>query len=217
MTAPYPLQWPDDWPRTPRHRQVRSKFKSTLGAARDDLVSELRRLKARHVVISTNWAVRLDGLLYANCAEHNDAGVAAYFHWRGKPHVIACDSYIRVWENVRAVAKTIEALRTIERHGASQLLERAVSGFSALPPAGASDEPPPVPWWTVLGVGAIDGADPIQIAGDPTHHLRAIVLKLAEGIYRTKIRDAHPDRPGGSAARGRELNAAIEQARRVLA
>jgi len=34
------------------------------------------------------------------------------------------EDYKRVEDNTRAIAKTIEAMRAIERHGASQLLER---------------------------------------------------------------------------------------------
>lgn len=221
MTEPYPLQWPDGWPRTPDCDRGHSRFTSTLARALRDTLAELERLGASNVVVSSNLPQRHDGKFYTSATtrvtEPNDSGVAAYFQWRGKPYVIACDNYLRVWENLRAVGKTIEAMRTIERHGATQLLERAVSGFSALPPgASTEEEEPSAPWWEVLGVAAIDGQDPVRIAGDPRHPLRGIVLKLAEGIYRQKIVDAHPDKPGGSADKTRELNLALEQARRTL-
>lgn len=218
MTEPYPLHWPEHWPRTPAYRRRRSSFKTAMGKARDDMLRELQRLGAGRVVVSTDMPVRIDGLFYANAAQPNDPGVAVYFHWRGKPYVVACDTYQRVYENVRAVGKTIEAMRTIERHGATQLLERAVSGFSALPPGAEDGAPiePAAPWWETLGVGQIDGMDPVQIAGDPKHPMRKPMLNLAESVYRIKVGDAHPDKPGGSTELTRDLNLAIEAARRAL-
>jgi cytochrome c5 len=55
--------------------------------------------------------------------------------------VIACDSYSTVRANMRAVGATVEALRAIQRHGATSLLERAFTGFAALPPKGGGDVP----------------------------------------------------------------------------
>lgn len=58
--------------------------------------------------------------------------------------------------------------------------------------------------------------DPVLVSGDPAHPMRPSVLKLAEQLYRAKIVKAHPDK-GGSTEDMRDLNAAIESARRVLA
>ena len=185
-----------------------------LGAARDFVINELHRMGARHIVLSTDIPIRRDGLFYATSAQPNDPGVAAHFQWRGKPFAVACDSYRRLWENVRAIGKTIEALRTIERHGASQLLERAVSGFAALPPGEDAGEVER-PWWEVLGMPMLDGMSPIEIAGDPKHPMRTLMLKMAEAIYKVKVPEAHPDR-GGSNDVMWELNLAIEAARRSL-
>lgn len=214
MTEPFPLQWPPGWPRTPSHRRIGGQFRCTLAEARDALLAEFDRMKARHVVVSTDVPLRRDGLFHGSSGEPNDPGAAVYFQWRGKPYVIACDTYDRLWKNVRALAKTIEAMRAIERHGATSLLERAVSGFSALPPGASSAEPPPDPWWTVLNI-AIDGVSPIEIAGDPHHPMRELTLKMAEALYKNKIAAAHPDR-GGSHEKMVRLNRAIEDARRAL-
>jgi DnaJ-domain-containing protein 1 len=91
-----------------------------------------------------------------------------------------------VKDNVRAVGKTIEALRGIERWGASDMMERAFSAFEALPA--------PEQWWQVLGVSASASAAEIDAA------------------YRAKARAAHPDTGGSDAAMAR-LNAARDRAR----
>lgn len=212
----YPLQWPQGWPRTPDENRRGSRFRTSLGRARDDLIEELERFCALDVVVYTDVPTRIDGKFYATAREPDDPGIAVYFNWRGKPYQIACDSYESLQENVRALHKTVEAWRTIERHGASQLLERVVSGFSALPP-GADGEPeePQEPWWDVFEIGSLGGATPQEVSQDPHHPMRAPILKLAEMVYKTKIKKAHPDL-GGDAAESRRLNAALAQAREVL-
>jgi len=136
-------------------------------------------------VLSSNLALRNDGLPYANQRQPSDPGAAVYFQRRGKSLVFACDRWDKVEHNLRAIAKTIEALRGIERWGSSDLMERAFNGFEALPA--------PEQWWQVLGVGQGAGRDEISRA------------------YRDKARAAHPDQGGSHAAMAR-LNAARDQA-----
>jgi len=212
---PYPLQWPEHWPRT--RGRVSSRFSNAaLGRSIDDLLNELRRFEARQVALTSDLRLRLDGIPYAQQAEPDDPGIAVYFQWRGKPYVIACDRYKRCWENMRAVAKTVEAMRAIERHGASQLLERAVSGFSALPPAGgkASARPPERPWWEVLGMPDMQ-VPYVTIASDETHPMRIPALGMAKALYQNQVGSAHPDK-GGSTERMAELNIAWKAAKEAL-
>jgi hypothetical protein len=217
----YPLAWPETWARTPGGRRKRASFGDfTFARNRDEVLRELRLLKASGVVLSTNLPLRQDGLPYASGPTRearDDPGVAVHFRWRGKPYVIACDTYTRVEDNARAIAKTIEAMRAIERHGASQLLERAVSGFTALPGAGESAHapPPPKPWWEALGIPKMDGVEFQEVAEDEHHPMRVPLLKMAEALYKTKVVKAHPDR-GGSSEQMWELNRAIREVRAVL-
>lgn len=194
MLEAYPLSWPITQPRIPGHRRIASPFKVLLGVARDELLDELRLLGARSVVISSNLAVRRDGLPYADAREPVDPAVAVYFERRigteNKPFVIACDTYSRVLGNMRAIGMTVGALRTIQRHGASSMLEQAFTGFAALPAAGVDK-----PWWEVLGV--------------PQDATREAIVEA----YRQLAAIHHPDVPGGSHERMSDINAAYAAAR----
>lgn len=179
----YPLTWPSGWPRA--RSPERSRFDVTLGAARDGLVGQIRLMGGTHIVLSTNLRVRNDGLPLAKQGQPIDKGVAVYFLRRGRQMVFACDRWDKVEDNIRAIEKTIEAMRGIERWGASEMMERAFQAFEALP---APKSP-----WDVLGVR--QGAKPDEI----------------NAAYRAKARSAHPD-AGGSEAAMSELNRARDEA-----
>lgn len=188
MTQAYPLVWPAGWPRT-KSRQ-RSKFDVTFIRAREELVWEVGRMGGRYVVISTNLPLRRDGLPLANQPQPADPGVAVYFERRGKQMTFACDRWDRVHDNMRAIQKTIEALRGIERWGASEMMERAFTAFTALPP--------PRSPWDILGVPPGASADVITRA------------------FRAKAATAHPD-AGGSHSAMADLNAARTAALKEVA
>lgn len=212
----FPLSWPMGWARTPAAKRCGSRFKKTsLGTIRDEMVQEFWRLGSEAIIVSTNIRVRPDQVFYANTPHPDDPGVAVYFPWRGKPHVIACDHYGRLWENVRAITKTIEALRTIERHGASQLLERATAGFRELGAGDAPEEEPEEPWWTVLDVTSGIATPIEEVVATVGHPWRKVVLSMAEAQYKIRIAKSHPDR-GGSQEETIALNRAIGRARKEL-
>lgn len=102
----YPLHWPDGVPRTKYRKRSRFGIVS-LGIARDELLHELRLLGARYVVLSTNAPTKRDGYFYADARNPDDPGVAVYFDLDGAQRVIACDAWIRMVDNVQALAKTV--------------------------------------------------------------------------------------------------------------
>lgn len=139
----YPLSWPQNWPRNSGFRES-GAFDGTFDAVRRQLVLEIERLMLGKeatrwhapegsIVISTNMPLRNDGYPSASARAPSDPGVAVYFERKKKQVCFACDKYDAVWKNLRAIQKTIEALRGIERWGSSQLLDRAFTGFAALP------------------------------------------------------------------------------------
>lgn len=188
MTQAYPLHWPAHRART--RYQERSKFKSpTFTTVVGELMHELTLLGAADVVLSTNIPLRQDGMPYGRFTIPQDKGVAVYFKYRRKPMCFACDRWDRVEDNIRAVQRTIEALRGIDRWGSGDMLEAAFTGFQALPaPAGKE-------WWQVL-----------EVTKDTS-------LEDAEMHFKLLARRHHPDN-GGSSEKMAELNAAIAQARR---
>jgi hypothetical protein len=210
----FPLSWPDGWVRTrASHRRGNNNWKKTFGVYRDEMISEIDRLKATSLVVSTNVPLTIRGLPREGF-NPPDPGVAVYFGRRqredrtwfdvleisnvpevaptdpaycervigiidsqfrklskkyhpdatgdirdlplfqalvhardvGKDfyngirradheYVLACDLFTEVRLNMHAIGLTVEAMRQIERCGASSMLERAFRGFMAALPA----------------------------------------------------------------------------------
>ena len=157
----YPLQWPAGWERTEpgSHQSARFSNRSRHWSAKRLTINEgtgrvleqlaNMRIDPDDVVISSNLLLRLDGFPRSGQAEPSDGGVAVYWLTStGETKCIAIDRYDRVADNLAAVAATLDAMRAIERHGGAEILNRAFSGFTALPP-------PSGDWRDVL-----DPADP---------------------------------------------------------
>ena len=187
----YPLYWPEGWPRTEKEKRTHSRFHVTFGQARDGLIQQVKLLAGPNCspILSTNIPLRRDGLPYAHATEPDDPGVAIYFDYKGQHACLACDKWKYTRDNIRAIEKSIEALRGIDRWGASTILDRAFQGFTLL----ANPDPN---WWDVLDVNRNDS------------------LEFIEGVYRAKIKQCHPDL-GGDAEQARQLNEAIKTARAV--
>lgn len=193
MTQAYPLTWPAGQPRTPMEKRVYSQFKTKQEKAQQGLLQEIQRLGGREPIISTNVPIRRDGLPYADVARRNipDQGVAVYFTFKGRQQCFACDRWATIGENIHAIAKTIEALRGIERWGSGDMMERAFTGFTALPPP-IITAPPARDWHDVLCVSPGAPLDAIEA------HYR-MLAKKHQGDHDKMV----------------ELNLAIEKARKA--
>lgn len=186
MSSAYPLQWPAGWPRTDPMRREASRFKVTVPQALDGLANEIRLLGARNLIVSSNCTL--------GDMRPKDPGVCAFFEYQGMRAGIPCDRWNKVEDNVHAIAKTIEAMRGIDRWGAKHMLKAAFTGFAALSgPSSARD------WRTVLGLTNT-----------------APSLEQARQQYRLLSSQHHPDKPGGSHERQQELNVAWEEAQKAL-
>lgn len=192
MERVYPLQWPEGMPRTLPHKVTYSRFDVTPDRAQRLMRQEIERMGGRNIIVSTNQRVRRDGGIYAADLNRTpeDAGVAVYFDRDGQRVCFACDRYARLWENMRAVGKTIEAMRAIERYGSKELMDRAFTGFTALPSPDQANN-----WRSILGVKA--GRSPS-------------LDRLTER-YRELAKRRHPD-TGGTAEEFQALQEAYRQA-----
>lgn len=205
-TEAYPLFWPVGWKRTSAHGRTRAKFGKrqfvdrgqnsegqqlgwhTKGALSISQGTE-RVLKVldqmgynRSVIISSNLALRNDGLPRSGQRAPDDPGVAVFWGNGDKARCIAVDQYDRVADNLAAIAATLEAMRAIERHGGAAILERAFTGFVALPA--------PEQAWQTLG---LDTSRPTR--------------EQVDDAYRRLAMKHHPDR-GGDASEMARINAA---------
>ena len=200
-----PLNWPPGWKRcTSRTRakfrtgrpgyvdngyggtMYRSASSLTIEQGTRRVLDELKRfgIPDWNVIISTNLQLRQDGLPRSSQRAPADPGVAVYWKEGKQERCIAVDRYDRVQDNLAAIAATLEAMRAIERHGGAEILDRAFTGFAALPS--------PEQAWQVLGVGA--HATPEEV----------------ERAYRLLASKHHPDRGGDSSQMAR-INAARDQ------
>lgn len=189
----YPLQWPLGWDRT--KRPISSRFdKPSMEKAATEVFKQLRMMGVGNynVIISTNVKVRNDGVPYSNLRQPDDRGVAVYFKRKGKDHVFAADGYDRVEDNLWAIAKSLEALRAIERYGVAQVMDRAFSGFAALPEKASSRL-----WYDVLGIDGHASTDAVNAR------------------YRELAKLLHPDQNGGASEGFHELQAAMDQFKKI--
>lgn len=157
----FPLSWPSHWPRTKPQDRQRADFGKTKhesyvkgyvdgvadtgtrkkkaalspSDATARLEAELDRLGATEPLLSTSLPLRLDGTPRSDRGEPSEVGAAVYFKLKGKPLCLACDKWLRVADNIAALAQHIDALRRIERYGVGRL-EQAFAGYTALPPTG---------------------------------------------------------------------------------
>lgn len=202
--APFPLQWPAGWKRTPiRDREI-SRFVTGMQRNLKGLYAELERLGAANVVITSDLPTRSNGQPYGKAA---DSGIAVWFVLDGKERVMACDRWDLAAENIRAIALTIESIRGMERWGAIDVT-RAFSGFTALPAGGESGQegdgsiPNPQPserdWRDVL---AYKGK---RIPDDAP-------LGYVRRCHRQAMKVAHPDL-GGTHEMALEVNRALAAA-----
>lgn len=191
----FPLAWPEGWRRTPKVERVHDRFGSrsrgaygttelSVAQAVDRVFVELARfgVPSDSITISTNIQPTLAGVPRSNQREPEDSGAAVYWRQSGARQCMAVDRYRSVAGNLAAIAATLEAMRAIERHGGAEILDRAFTGFVALP----SPEQP----FQVLGVPATATAEQVRDA------------------YRQLAAKHHPDRAGGDAATMARVNAA---------
>ena len=206
----HPLTWPAGWPRTPAGARMRGGFRSSktdviadltgsqtvrrevavsVFVATQRLDDQLTRLGAVRTVLSTNSELRLDGRPRSE-KDPADPGAAVYFTVDRQPRCLACDKYLRLGDNIAALAAHIDALRRISRYGVGTIAQAFAGYLEGLPPVPEHD------WHIVLGVRPVASVEEIQRA------------------FEQLARQHHPDVGGSHEAMAR-LSAARDAALRV--
>lgn len=189
MPKPYPLDWPKEKPRTPVGERRRSPFsRLNWDTILKDLQHEVDALGGSDLVLSTAVPTRLDGRPRGEYSNVMDPGVAVYFTLEKMPVRLACDQWLTVKENIRAICLHLESMRGQERWGVGTK-KQAFSGYSGLTRVNAEA------WRIVLGLprqGVITRDDIIE-------------------AHRKLMIEVHPDH-GGSQVAAARVNEARDRA-----
>ncbi|KQR83486.1 hypothetical protein [Sphingomonas sp. Leaf343] len=147
------------------------------------------------MILSTNIRFTASGARDQNVSrrEPDDPGVAFYFDLDGKPHVLACDRWDSVADNIAAIAAHIEALRGQERWGVADLRQAFAGHVALAAPAAAHG------WRSTLGFSAT----------------ARVTAADVDARYRDLAAARHPDR-GGSVEAMTTLNIARDAAKKEL-
>lgn len=200
----------------PASQRKHSQFDTTWTKTLSQLGKEIEHLGGRDLVIEADVReqdIRNDGMLRANARPSSPAVVVAFETRKHGAMLYRCDRYVTGWRsegvdswqhNVRAIALTLEALRAVDRYGATETGQQ-YAGFKALPAGTAlpashmtADEA-----WSILG-----SYQSAAIAHFRLHHS----TEDLRAAYRRARAANHPDRRDGD----RTLWDKVEQAARVL-
>lgn len=175
------------------------------------LGKEIDQLGGRDVVLECDVEerhLRNDGMLRSDAKPSSDAIVVAFESKHG-PLLYRSDRYMAYWSgqmpgwqaNVRAVALTLQALRAVDRYGATETGQQ-YAGFKALPAGRAM----PASHMTSHEAYSLLS----RVSGNLITHGESIQSTRAR--YREARIAAHPDRNGGDHTVWHQ----VEEAGRVL-
>lgn len=190
--------WPDgmtvapirEWPGALTVRRQRSNFSASWSATLSLLTSELRHLgaKDRELLVAIRPEdFRLDGKPRAN-AKQEHPGVILSFDAKVGHLSYAVDTFDRWQDNVRGIAKSLEALRMVDRYGVTKHGEQ-YRGFLAIEATSA-----PAGFTTADDALAFLG----KFTGLGLAEMRVIGGAASRALRRAQ-RETHPD-AGGDAA-----------------
>lgn len=189
----------DEWPRAFTKNRQRARFSAPYGATMQLLDAELRHLRASGVVLLMALKtedIRLDGRPRSN-ARADHPGIILCFKDRTGSKRFPCDKFDRWHDNLRAIALSLEALRTVDRYGVTTHGEQ-YRGWQALPsPNGDHWDVDQAREWL---------SEILELQID--RELRPAAL---EGFLRLAEKKTHPDM-GGNASDFHK----VQQARKLL-
>ncbi|SRR5581483_3238751 len=130
------------WPGEQHKVRKASRFQATYGQTLNLLEKELKHLGAFRVVFQvalTEDQIRHDGRPKSTARATHPGVIVSFESNRIGPHSFPCDTY-KTWEdNLRAIALSLQALRTVDRYGVTKRGEQ-YTGWKALPESSNSSE-----------------------------------------------------------------------------
>ncbi len=208
------------WLRPASQRQ-RSRFDAKWTQTLELLSREIDHLGGRDVVIEVDVReqdLKLDGTLRANArTPEQPAVVVAFETSKHGAMLYRCDRFYAPyygqidWQhNVRAIALTLEALRAVDRYGATQTGQQ-YTGFKALPAGRA------MPASHMTREGAAELLERIAVGDEGALRERTVQRlldspELARQVWREAVKVTHPDKRGGDHTAWDQ----VEHAARVL-
>lgn len=114
------------WPSERTRGKLRAKFKVTYQRSLDLLESELSKLWAKEVIIQVDGLtlsdIRNDGWPRSSWSpgRYSNSGVIVSFQSNKGAMSFPCDRFDSWQDNVRAIALSLEALRTVDRYGVTK-------------------------------------------------------------------------------------------------
>ncbi len=168
--------------------------RTSFGVTMDDLAREIRFLNGRNVTIQVALKdddIRLDGQIRSTARLPEHPGVILAFDGKHGAMSFVQDKYTHWHDNLRSIALTLQALRTVDRYGVTEHGEQ-YQGFKALPSA-----EPPKPTGTkhdaakvIVFYSCLPG-NTGDLLTDPV---------LAKQHYIEAVKRTHPDTGGSSDA-----------------
>jgi hypothetical protein len=204
--------WPNNVPATTYNNRKRSPFRSAWASTLADLDRELQQIGARSVVIEIDAPaseIRRDGMPRADARTRSPGVILSYEKRRRGAgdtwdrYVYPCDTFHDWQDNVRAIAKTLEALRAVDRYGVTRDGQQFAS-FKSLPPGdgvrGTTRE--------AAGMSLENAARVLSDLGGLAFDVED--YNQARVAFRTARAKTHPD-AGGKASDFQAVNAAGER------
>lgn len=187
----------EHWPTQATKARKRSQFKAGYSDTLRLLERELGHLRATNIVIQADCEermIRQDGMLRSG-ATLRGPGVILSFDSKHGPLAYPCDTYVN-WDcNLRAIALSLEALRTVDRYGVTKRAEQ-YQGWARLPgPA------PQAPLTLNQAAGIL-----LRAAGESSSKISRDSLA---DVYRRACTRTHPD-VGGDAEQFKQVQTAKE-------
>lgn len=199
-----PVRPIETWPGEQRkpHQRGWSRFKANWSDTERLLNRELGAIGATNAVMHMDVRerdIRRDGELRANARPNGPAVMIAFNHPKLGALAYPCDTYRDHKDNVRAIAKALEALRMVDRYGVTRNGEQ-YAGWRALPPGTGRSEGGMTLTDAAARIGTLSGYEPESLLGS----------RGAYGAARLRaVWKVHPDH-GGSNGDYQRFNTACE-------